>query len=73
MGVIEGKTYAEQTRRKAAIDLAQDLSKHFGVEIDPDRLTTYLNSRWWLASPLAHAIHRETEPDYFNEVELETT
>lgn len=68
----DGTSYAESQRRRAAIDLASDIAKHLKVDVDPDRLAAYLNSRWFLVAPLAHAIHIEkaTEPEYFNEVEL---
>lgn len=68
----DGASCAESQRRRAAIDLASDIAKRLKVDIDPDRLAAYLNSRWFLVATLAHAIHVEKAPDpeYFNEVEL---
>lgn len=66
------KPTSDSVRRRAAITLAEDMAKHLKVEVSPEQLADYINTRWWRISPLAHAIHVETapEPEYFNEVEL---
>lgn len=58
-GYSFGPSIADRRDRakRAAADLAADMSRHLNVMIDPEALQAYIVQRFHIVSPLSHTIH----------------
>lgn len=52
--IVNGKTV------KAEDHLALQMKLHLGVDVDPEKLKAFLQSKWVALSHLAHSIHADT-------------
>jgi len=49
----------EARAQRAADSLSTEMFMRLNVDVAPDKLAVWLQERWHLVSPLAHAIHRK--------------